>query len=90
MKCAVRLEWTLAGFEVIMSLLSVILALALAYSILRVYGFLEQKKMPFIGYLGTSTSIPIVKSDKTNQLSGCKLECFKDITLLSPTLHCFW
>ena len=88
-KCAVTLEWTLAGFQAIMSFLSVILALALAYSNLGVYGSLEYNKCLFC-YLGTSVSIPIVKSDKTNQPSGRKLKYFKDVTLLSTSLHCFW
>ena len=39
--------------------------------------------------LGTSASIPVVKSDQTIQLSGCKLEYFKDVSLLSPSSHCF-
>ena len=89
MKCAIRLESALAGFQVIMSLLLVILALALVYSNLGVYGSLEYNKCLFC-YLGTSVSIPIVKSDKTNQPSGRKLKYFKDVTLLSTSLHCFW
>lgn len=86
-KCALRLEWTLVGFGVIISLFLAILVLALANSHLSAYGFLEWKQMSFHTYLGTFA--PSQLSKMTKPTSCWDVNLINALTIFSNIFYAF-